>query len=232
MISIVGVLYAVLISFVVVVVWQQYNDADANYAEEVSAVADAYVFARALPAHERVEFRSLVGRYVDLMIAEEWPDMKEARSSRSATETLARLSNDASGPDTASPAERVTLSRLQEAVQRMFDRRNLRLAANVETLPPVLWAALLTGAIVTVLFAYFFGVKSLVIQLTMTAGVALVISLMFTLLIELDFPFRRDTAISPDRWIELRAYLQRTEVFRPVIQRSGAGGTSIARLVS
>ena len=48
------------------------------------------------------------------------------------------------------------------------------------------------------------------VQLIMTGAVAALIGLMFVLLVELDFPFRRDSAISPDRWLELERYIDIT----------------------
>jgi hypothetical protein len=207
MIAIVGVLYAVLISFVVVVVWEQYNDADANYAREVSAVADGLAFVRALPPDRQSALRVLFDRYIDEMIDDEWPAMLHEGHSTQATQTLAQLSHTITAEQPRSATESETLTRLQESVQEMFDLRYRRLTANEDTMPAVLWAALLVGAAITVGFGYLFGVRNIRVQLIMTGAVAAMIALMFAVLIELDFPFRRDTAISVDRWVVLRKYI-------------------------
>jgi hypothetical protein len=214
MIAVVGVLYSVLIAFVVVVVWQQYNDADANYSQEVSAAADVFAGARALPAPQARSVQTLLDRYITEMIDDEWPLMRSARASDAATVTLAALSRDAVATADRPDAGDALRVRVAAAVQHLFDLRNRRLADNAQTLPPVLWAALLVGACITVGFGYLFGVENFRIQLVMTGAVAALIAIMFTLLVELDFPFRRDTAISAQRWVELQRYLH--------IARSGA----------
>jgi hypothetical protein len=204
MIAVVGVLYSVLIAFVVVVVWQQYNDADANYSREVSVTADVFAQARALPQAEMRTVQTLVDRYVAEMIDQEWPAMRSASASKAAASTLTSLSR-AAAVTAAAPNVAVEVRvRLAESVQHLFDLRSRRLADNAETLPPVLWAALLVGAGITVGFGFLFGVVNFRIQLIMTGAVAALIAIMFTLLVELDFPFRRDTAIPAERWTELR----------------------------
>jgi hypothetical protein len=210
MIAIVGVLYSVLIAFVVVVVWQQYNESDANYSNEVSAAADIFAFSRPLPQPLAGPLQAGVDRYIAEMIDDEWPTMRAASSSAAATLTLGALARTVARlPAPTDPALAIR-ARLVEAVQRLFDLRNRRLADNAQTLPPVLWAALLLGACITVGFGFLFGVENFRIQLVMTGAVAALIAIMFTLLIELDFPFRRDTAISSQRWVELQNYLRIT----------------------
>jgi high-affinity Fe2+/Pb2+ permease len=117
------------------------------------------------------------------------------------------LNDTIAGAHDATPAQNDTRMYLRETLARLRDLRNRRLSDNGETLPPVLWAALLAGAVITVGFGFLFGVKNFRIQLIMTGAVAALIAMMFTLLVELDFPFRRDTAISANRWINLQRFL-------------------------
>jgi hypothetical protein len=225
MIAVVGVLYSVLIAFVVVVVWQQYNEADANYSSEVSGVADIFAFGRLLPAERTRPLEALVTRYVAEMVDDEGPARRSARASAAATATLAQLSRFVDGIATRTTGENEVRAHLQSSVQHVFDLRNRRLSDNTQTLPPVLWAALLVGACITVGFGFLFGVVNFRIQLIMTAAVAALIAVMFTLLIELDFPFRRDTAISAERWFELRHYLKLTRVGGRSVEFARGRGT-------
>ncbi len=210
MIAIVGVLYAVLMAFVVVAVWQQYNDSDSNYGSEVAAAADVFSYARSLQPEAERAIRFQVERYLTEMIDDEWPAMRSAHSSSAADATLARLFSAISDVRARSVVEAQARDHLQGSIERLFDLRNRRLSDNVESLPPVLWAALFAGAAITVGFGYLFGVSNFRIQLIMTGAVAALIAIMFTLLIELDFPFRRDTALSPARWMHLRVDLRTT----------------------
>ena len=210
MIAIVGVIYAVLLAFVVVVVWQQYNTADTNYGSEVSTAADVHAFARSLPEPDARAIQSLVHRYIHEMIDSEWPAMLTGGNSSAATLTLADLSRTIERVEPRSTIQVEGRSHLLESAQRLFDLRNRRLSDNLQTLPPVLWAALILGAMITIGFGFLFGVRNVRIQLLMTASIAALIAVMFALLVELDFPFQRDTAIGAGRWIELERYLDIT----------------------
>ena len=210
MIAIVGVIYAVLLAFVVVVVWQQYDASDANYGSEASEVANVHAYARSLPPASAHEIQTLTHRYVREMIDDEWPAMRDGRASTAATATLARMFVTVNAVVPHGEVEDSARARLVESVQRLFDLRNRRLADNETSLPPVLWGALLVGAAITVGFGYLFGVVNVRVQFMMTGAVAALIGVMFVLLVELDFPFQRDSAISPGRWLELEHYLDIT----------------------
>jgi hypothetical protein len=208
MIAVVGALYSVLIAFVVVVVWQQYNDSDRNYGDEVSTVADIYDFSESLAPPQTRAIQALADQYIVEMIDDEWPAMRAGQASDAATTTLARLLSGVAGIVPRSAVENDTREHLHVSAQHLYDLRNERLSDNAESLPPVLWMALLVGAGITVGFGYLFGVANIRIHLVMTGAVAALIAVMFTLLVELDYPFRRDTAISPMRWTELQRYLR------------------------
>ena len=155
--------------------------------------------------------------------------MRSGRSSGAARRTLADLSRAIADAVPRTAVENDARTHLQGSVQHLFDLRNRRLSDNAETLPPVLWAALLVGAIITVCFGFLFGVENFRIQLIMTGAVAALVAVMFTLLIELDFPFRRDTAISAARWFELRHYLDLTRLAGVPLTIAAPDGVHAAR---
>jgi hypothetical protein len=203
-IAIIGVIYAVMLAFVVVVVWQQYNDADSRYGEEVASIADLDAYAHELPPNAAITIHAMATHYVRLMIDEEWPAMLRGNESPGAAQVLSDIQQTLVTSKPKDTRSAILLLRLMESLQRAKDDRARRLSDNQQTLPYVLWAALLVGAVITVCFGYLFGVENFRVQLAMTGSVAVLIAVSFTLLIELDFPFRRDAAISADRWIYLQ----------------------------
>ncbi len=73
--SAVGVLYAVVLGFVVVVVWQKYDDAVSNVENEVDAVANLYHVVDAFPTTERNQIRAGLRAYAETVALVEWPAM-------------------------------------------------------------------------------------------------------------------------------------------------------------
>jgi hypothetical protein len=68
--------------------------------------------------------------------------------------------------------------------------------------------ALVVGAVTIIGFEYLFGLRNFVVQLLMTAATAAIIGLAFAVVIELDYPFRGDVSIAPERWVEFNHDLQ------------------------
>ena len=70
-----GTIYAVLLAFVVYVVWGQFNEARALVDREANEVLDLYRTVEALHGPERCAVRDGLRRYVDAVIDEEWGAM-------------------------------------------------------------------------------------------------------------------------------------------------------------
>src|SRR6187551_145918 len=77
----VGVLYAVLLAFVVVVVWEKYNQADADVAHEAAAAATVYRLSYGLDDQHGDAIRKAMGDYLDAAIKYDWPAMEHGKGS-------------------------------------------------------------------------------------------------------------------------------------------------------
>src|ERR1039458_9426405 len=86
----VGTIYAVLLAFVVFVVWQQHNDTRSAVESEANELSDFYRTIRALPGSQPVQ--EFIQRYGKVVVDEEWMDMARGRWSREAEQVLDRKS--------------------------------------------------------------------------------------------------------------------------------------------
>ena len=216
--SLVGVIYAVLLSFVVIVVWQEYDSANSVAQKEASAVADLYHLSYGLPDKEGGHLRKDLAAYIHVMLDDEWPLMEHGESSHKA-DLLGHhiLRHIMTFRPSDVPTQQIRAQGLTD-VQLFFDARRDRLSENETSLPGILWIMLIVGAVVTIGFTYFFGMESARLQIAMTAGLTIVIAMMFVLIIELDFPFRGDTRVQPEMWTDLNAemgYGLTEDVYRP-----------------
>src|ERR1700761_7434074 len=71
----VGGIYAVLLAFVVYVVWGQFNEARTYVEREATALVDLHRTATGLPKTTRVEIQQALRQYVDQVIELEWRAM-------------------------------------------------------------------------------------------------------------------------------------------------------------
>src|SRR3954447_7114092 len=77
--AIIGVLYAILLTFVTVSVWEASDDARSSARQEARSVVDVRRYAGSLPAADAASLRGLVDRYVTIVVKDEWPKMAEGR---------------------------------------------------------------------------------------------------------------------------------------------------------
>lgn len=76
--------------------------------------------------------------------------------------------------------------------------RRVRLAAAEGAIPGVLWTVLFGGAVVTIIFTFFFGTKNLRAQVLMAGMLALLIWSELLITVVIDKPFTGSIKVSPE----------------------------------
>ena len=197
--AIVAVLYAVLLAFVTIVVWEHYQQTDDRARSEVDAATDVWRLARHLPAPNAHRLEDDLGRYATSVFADEWPNMHTG-GNRKTQSLIIALIDDVAGFDAHGEQQANVQNRLLDRVQVMADLRRARIYDTGSGIPGVLWVGLLLGAATIACFIYLFGMKNFRVQLVMTAATAMLIGLSFGLILELDYPFRGSVSVTPERW--------------------------------
>lgn len=199
--SAVGVLYAVLLGFSVVVVWQKYDATVANVQEEIDAAGDLYHVVDGFAPADRSKIRSDLAQYAQTVIGVEWPAMERDQE---VPETGTTLVNDATyRVDGAFPTNQREGNAQQAAIanaQRLLDARRQRLIHAAPAVPVILWFALIAGALAMVAFCYIFGVENRPAQLLMTAILVGLIAILFAVIYEFATPFSGSVTISSEGW--------------------------------
>ena len=198
--SMIGVIYAVVLGFVVIVVWEKYDTAVANALAEESALSDIYRIVSALPEPFEKTVRVQIREYGQLMVQKEWPAMRASTESKEAQLKGEQI---AFALENFHPANAGQSNIHQASIsleQKFLDARRERLRENEGTVLPILWWTLILGALATVGFTYFFGTENQRMQLTMTGVVAVLLATMFVLIIEFDRPFSGSISVPPSIW--------------------------------
>jgi len=201
--SVIGVIYAVLLGFVVVVVWEKYDAAVANTETEVAAVSDLYRAVDAFPPPLRDSIRRMTHEYLDVVRDQEWPAMSAGHRPTAAVAVVERIAYAVNRYDARTNAEQDAHQAAMLQVQRLLDARRVRLHDNEASVPPILWFALIAGGLATVCFAFLFGVENKGAQLVMTGALAAVIAILFVVIYEFDFPYGGAVGIAPGDWTVL-----------------------------
>jgi hypothetical protein len=195
--AVVGVLYAVLLAFAVLIVWEKLNEAERSVAVEAGAAATVYRLAEGL-GPSGAEVRDAATAYLDATIRADWPAMRYGGESPEAVDALsgiyrAVLRAEATGAG-RSTVVAATLSQLDLLTQAR--RARIVLAAGV--VPGIIWFTLFFGAIVTIGFTFFFGTENLRAQVLMTGALAVLIFSGLLIIIAIDRPFAGTVRIEPE----------------------------------
>src|SRR6476469_3836261 len=75
-----SVVYAVLLGFLVVVVWEGYDSAHRNVAEEAASLVPLYRLTYGMQGPHGRASRALIREYADAVVNDEWPTMGEANA--------------------------------------------------------------------------------------------------------------------------------------------------------
>jgi hypothetical protein len=206
--SAVGVLYAVVLGFIVVVVWQKYDQTIDTVEAEVDATANLYHVIDGYPAPVRAQIRTALRSYIDTVIRVEWPAMERGQD---VPETaLSQLEGIGFNVSTFAPANWKEFAAQQAAIadmQRLLDARRARVVRAQAIVPGVLWFALIAGALAMIVFCYIFGVENRPVQLVMTAILVGFIGILFVVIYEFATPFSGSVYISDDGWLSLQQRL-------------------------
>jgi hypothetical protein len=197
--AVVGVVYSVLLAFVVVAVWQEHSDALKDAEAEASAIVNLSRMSGVFTLEDGQRVRTALLIYTDTALGEGWAALEAGSSQEPAALNAA-----------AEEVWRAYLLAVPEGVRggavygqslgNIDDARDAwrRMhGAAVGTLPLVLWAVLLATGVLTVGFTFLFGVRSARAQAAMTTLLAATIGLELLLIVALDNPFAGDAALHP-----------------------------------
>jgi hypothetical protein len=211
--TLLGTILAVMLSFLVVAVWQQFDASAARVEKEAAAAADLYRIAAFLPAPVGNEAQHSVRDYLSATIDYEWPAMRAGRGSVHVSNVEGNLYRILARADRNDARYDELVRGAFADVNTMMDSRRARLHDNETGLPAMLWLLMLFMAAVTIAFSFFLSVQSARAHTYMVMAFSGVIGAMFALIAELDFPFRGDVSIAPTALQHVLAALTNPNVF-------------------
>jgi Protein of unknown function (DUF4239) len=199
-IAVVGTLYAVVLGFLTVVVWQHFADARDLVAVESAAAADTWHTAIGLPIASRLRVRQDVNAYSEFMVDREWPEMRRGRVDVKADLILMDAITADGWFVPANLREGNSQSATMTQLGILHDDRQRRLNMNASGVSWFEWIVLLLGAVCVVCFCWLFGLRNARTHLLMTSAVTVVIVSLLVLLFELQYPFRSQVGVGPEAW--------------------------------
>lgn len=199
----VSAVYAVLIAFIVVSVWQGYDKSNSNVEMEANYMADIYRDAEAFSPDFKQKVDVLLREYRQAVVDDEWKTMAKGEMSPRAERIMRQVWTLYTTYQPRNPTEQ---SFFDESVRKLNSFRELRRQRLMDSrrgIEPLLWFVLIGGALATVSFTFLFGVENIKAHIIMVVILSALISLILFTIMELDFPFTGAVSISPSPFKEM-----------------------------
>lgn len=203
--AVIGVVYAVLLAFVAIGVWERFQIAEQRTYEEASAIATVYRDAESFPSSDRL--RAMLRAYLKSVIDVEWPQMAKGERAQLDNALLETADREVRNLPAASLRLANIHAQMLAAMDLALADRETRLSMDASGINGIMWVVLIVGAFVTVAFTFLFGFDQTFIQEVMIGCLSFLIGLVLFLIVTLDYPFRGGIAVSPEAYRALLASL-------------------------
>ena len=185
-----GIIFGLLVGFVAVGVWNDFDKAKLAVATEASALRAVILRDEHFPEEQRMQLRTLINRHIDEAVNREWPAMAHQRL------TLATLPTAFLTPQ--NEAQRIAQHEIVAALHRAADARRQRIVISQSTVGPVKWTAILLQGLCTLIAIAMVHSDN---RLTCAIAVAIFatgIALSSLLIAAYGAPFSGDISVGPE----------------------------------
>ena len=199
LLPVLGVLFALVVGFIAVEVWNTFDRAKTAVATEASALRAVVLLARNFPTEQSARIDALIKRHVEVAVQQEWPEMAHQRATLSplATHLLEALHTTFA----LKPADDIQQSAKPEMISSLrtaLDARRQRIVISESAVGAVKWVAILFQALcvlIAIAMVHADNRRACAITLTLFAtGVALSV----LLIAAYSRPFTGEISVGPD----------------------------------
>ena len=211
-----GGLYAVMLAFVAVGVFETMDRTAAVASEEANSLGGLAFDSPGLPPEIGGRVREDVDKYIEIVTKKEWPDQQAYQMATANFEEgwaqVRRISMDVASFEPITQGQATVQAEMERVVNDLFAERRTRLLAANQHLPNAVWQMLVFGLVLVSFYIYLFGPHSFRMHMAVTTLTMISIGLVFTLVIALDYPFRGEVAVDSEAYTGVKETAER--VFR------------------
>jgi multisubunit Na+/H+ antiporter MnhC subunit len=191
-----GVIYAVLLGFMVVAVWESYDAARANVAEEASLLVPLYRQSMVISSESGDEMRKAIREYAE-DVAKGWEGFANGKRNTKAGADVQRLFTVFGTLTPPTKAQELTAAQFMTSLNQMLLDRNKRYMHAGESLSWIMWLAAVGGGVVTVGLTFLLFMERTWPHVLAVSIMAATISLLLFTIAVLSRPFLGPLAIEP-----------------------------------
>jgi hypothetical protein len=190
-----GAIYGIVLAFVIVALWENYQSADALASTESTSLAAMARAVRAFPPEIEFHLRESIQGYVRSVVEDEWVTMKTGEKSPRTAASIDNLYASLQAYEPQSPSESAFYDQAVAALTDVTSTRRARIQQSGETLPTLFQVLVVGGAVIVIGLTYFLDVPSRRIHLLFVGTVSSLVGFSLLLAMLMDHPFAGAMAV-------------------------------------
>jgi hypothetical protein len=205
----VGLVYSLILAFVIIAVWEDYNNLEKTIQTETDRLNSILSHTSTMPPQLKKSFGQSIALYCDQVVNSEW-NMDETGTDHPSAIPALRLCLLGTVPQ--NNMQEKVFDVMDKDLSAVTDLRRERLSHSHSQMPKLIWQILQAGAVILIVFSFFFYVPSTRMKRIYLTFLVSSVSMCMFLIYTLDHPFIGPAGVSnqPYRKVqqEVQAYLR------------------------
>lgn len=194
----IGLLFSILLAFVIAGVLGDYDRASRNTQEEANALGAIYGFGQGISEPAKSTWKQDTRNYAALVVDQDWPLMQQEQASEQAWAALTTLRDHIITFQPATALEQTLQDKAIDRVQAVYDSRRERVDLVSAGVPDFMWYSLIGGALLVALFPLLIKPHLTARLLIAVMLQSVVIAASLYLVSELNHPFSGEVRVEPN----------------------------------
>lgn len=195
-----NVLYGLLLGLLTIATWGSYTAASSLASQEAAALSVLYNDLSGYPQPQRNQLEAQLRQYTRFIIQRSWPAQRRGYINDGETSEMRRFRNQFMSVEPRTEGDKLLHGEAIRAFNTVIELRRLRAESISGSVPPIIWYVVMGGAILTLLFSYFFSIKAFGLHAILTGMLAAMIGLLIFLIAALDHPYRGEVSVTPEAY--------------------------------
>ena len=206
MLSCFGVFYGLLLGLLAVAAYQNFSSVETIVSKEASALSALSRDVSAYPEPDRTNLIWLLRDYTRYVVHYAWPSQRKGIIPQEGNTRMIAFHEQLIRFEPQTPGQEILHAEALRQFNNYLEARRMRLFSVTTSIPGVMWAVVLVGALMNIALIWMFDMK-LINHLFLGGILSAFMGLMIFLIASLDNPFRGELSISPAPFEDILTHL-------------------------
>ena len=206
MLSCFGVFYGLLLGLLAVAAYQNFSTVETIVSKEASALSALSRDVSAYPEPDRTNLIWLLRDYTRYVVHYAWPSQRKGIIPQEGNTRMIAFHEQLIRFEPQTPGQEILHAEALRQFNNYLEARRMRLFSVTTSIPGVMWAVVLVGALMNIALIWMFDMK-LINHLVLGGILSAFMGLMIFLIASLDNPFRGELSISPAPFEDILTHL-------------------------